>query len=137
MLTNVLLKSGAIDILESFLGERNVVLQNCAAEVLYVPSSSLFIQSDWDQLKLIRESVWDVDFGRGRLKGKGADHLIRVLIPLTGGQGDDVNHGQVIVWPGMHPKRIKVFSKSQSAYVSNFSKINHFVRFHSPIQGRT
>lgn len=95
MLTDVLFRTGLVDVAEELLGSRAVVLLDSTSDIRYIPVND----SKGDNF--IRPGGWDVSLGIGRHRLKGLDHMLRISVPLTDGLDVDENRGQIVVWPGM------------------------------------
>lgn len=112
MLTNVLFKSGIVDIVEQILGVGNIVLRDYSAEVLYTPCSEVHQQEGRDPLELRGRAAWEIGLVIRAFKMLGLDHLVRVAVPLTPGLSVDENRGQILAWPGMRYSLFTTFQLS-------------------------
>lgn len=109
MITDVLFRSGLIDVAEQFLGKQSVVLLDSAADLMYIPSNKNENGRKGDKLREQdvrstdgpRPGGWEVSMGSGRYRAKGMDHMLRISVALTDGMNAEEDRGQVVVWPGM------------------------------------
>lgn len=111
MLTNLLTKTGAVDVAEGVLGAGNVVLLNSTADVSIVPQSELLVHGEQEGAMGLDGVGWGkLDLGRVRYKGRGADHFVKVGFAVTDGLDVDENRGQLVIWPGSSLLRVCRFS---------------------------
>lgn len=107
MLTNVLLTTGVVDVLEEFLGKRNVVLCDNKADIIYIPGyDGCTVKGDGDGNGDVNDGEslasldWDMDMAKGRFKEKGVDHVMRVVVALSDDLEEDKDNGQLVLWKG-------------------------------------
>lgn len=98
-LTDVLLKSGLVNLVEDLLGPENCVLLDSKADIIVkqIPNGQ---DQELDPTEMVRKGGWDIGLGKGRYWRQGMDHVVRAAVALSDQLNADENRGQITVWPG-------------------------------------
>lgn len=98
-LTNVFTMSGLVTAAESLLGSEQVVLKGGKADVMYVPTSDLFVQEGRDMTFCVQNAEWSWGLIENSKQPPDANHFLTVCVLLSNGNKDSVSV-PLMVWPG-------------------------------------